>query len=378
MRATENSSASRNPKFLLRGRWVGPVLLLIVLLLSAVALELVSRAYWSGRRYVPFGQPGLVLYAFYPGLARIDALRPSRHDAYFDVLILGGSTLHPNFGAVGQALRERLLSKVPRKVRIFNLAFPGHTSRDAALQYAAVGESRFDLVILYHGLNDARANNVPPEVFKSDYSHFAWYAVLNVMRGYHGRAHLALPYSLHYVWTRIGVAGQMERYSPLEGPRDEWVRFGAAYRSKDAFETNLTSILDRARQVGDRVVLMTTVLYVPANYSFERFQNKQLDYQLHLTPLELWGEPKHVQGAVAAHNEVVRALARRYGDVVLVDQDRLMERGGRYFNDAAHFTVLGSAVFADHLVSARGVDPEEAGDERRNLLLQARTPDRRP
>ena len=352
MTAPRDSLASPTPRSARGRRWARLVLLPVVLLLSAAAAELTARAYWSFRGHVPFGRPGLILYAFYPGLSRIDALQPSRHDAYFDVLLLGGSSLHPGFGSVESALRERLSPKVLRRVRIFNLAWPGHTSRDGVLQYAAVGESRFDLVILYHGINDARANNAPPDVFKGDYSHFAWYDILNVMRGYHHRARFALPYSLRYLWKRIEVATHLGDYSPLEGPRNEWVRFGAEYRSRDALEDNLTTILERAAQVGDPVMLMTTVLYVPEDYSFERFRDRLLPYQLHLTPLELWGEPRHVQGAVAAHNAVVRELARRFPNVVLVDQARLMERGRQYFNDAVHFTVLGSAVFVDHLVSA--------------------------
>ena len=60
-------------------------------------------------------------------------------------------------------LREQLAYLGQRNVRIFNLAMPAHTSRDSWLKYAALRDARFDLVIFYHGINEARVNNAPPE-----------------------------------------------------------------------------------------------------------------------------------------------------------------------------------------------------------------------
>jgi hypothetical protein len=103
---------------------------------------------------------------------------------------------------VEQSLLEQLAFTGHRNVRVFNLSMPALTSRDGWLQYAAIGEGRFDLVMVYHGINDARANNAPPEIFREDYSHYSWYEIVNMLSAYHHRAHFALPYTVRYLGLR--------------------------------------------------------------------------------------------------------------------------------------------------------------------------------
>ena len=107
---------------------------------------------------------------------------------------------------------------------------------------------------------------------------------------------------------------------------------------------------------------MSFATWVPADYSYQAFRRKQLDYLLHHSPIELWGRREHVLAAVEAHNAVVRRLAREHPGVVFVDQARRMPEGGLYYNDPCHFTTLGSQRFAEHLVEALlPVLPVDAG-----------------
>ena len=355
--AAEADVARPNP--IARGRRSRFLLTLLIIFISVVCAELTARAYWRLRHRVPVRDPARILYAFYPELRRIDALRPTRDDEFFDILFLGGSALNSDWvpdldsawGQIGQQLREQLAYKGQRKVRIFNLAMPGHTSRDSWLKYATLAEARFDLVLVYHGINEARANNAPPQIFRPDYAHYSWYRVVNALASYHGRAAFALPYTLRYIAIGVQHALTKGRYVPTHSPREDWVRYGDVPRSAQSFRHNLSAVLDTAARRDDRVLLMTFATYVPDNYSRDAFLQKRLDYGLHLAPIELWGVREHVLATVAVHNEIVRKLATEHANVWFVDQARLMAGVPGYFNDPCHLTVLGSARFVENLLA---------------------------
>jgi hypothetical protein len=274
-----------------RGGWRKRlILILLSALLCVVSAEVAARAFWLILYGVPFRNPGRILYAFYPELQRVDTELPARSDKFYDILFLGGSSLHRDWGQVEQVLREQLAYNGHRRnVRIFNLAMPAHTSRDSWLKYAALGEARFELVLFYHGINEARANNAPPEIYREDYSHYSWYETINTLASYHGTTSFALPYTLHYLAIRIRHALTKDSYVPTHDPRKDWVHYGRDTRSAVSFKHNLGAILDLAKRRGDRVLLMTFATYVPKNYSLEAFKEKRLDYGLHLKPIEIWG-----------------------------------------------------------------------------------------
>ena len=232
-----------------RSAWLGASwrvrLLPLVLsaLLCVVSAEAASRAFWRFAYGVPLRDPGRILNVYYPGLRAVDWQRPSHGDEFYDILLLGGSTLHQNWGEVEQSLHEQLAYGGHRNVRIFNLAQTSHTSRDSLLKYIAVGEARFELIIVYDGINDARVNNVPPELFREDYGHYSWYEAVNALAPYHGTAHFALPYTLRFLAAGLRQAVAKGRYVPREAPREDWVQYGRDPRSAVAFEHNLSAIL---------------------------------------------------------------------------------------------------------------------------------------
>jgi lysophospholipase L1-like esterase len=256
--------------------------------------------------------------------------------------------MHHVWGEVEPALTERLAAAGVTQARIINFAVPAQTTRDSRLKYAALEDASFDLVILYHGINESRANNAPPDVFRADYSHYSWYDTVNTLAPYQGTARFALPYTIKYagVLARTGQG----RYVPVDEPRPEWVQYGRDVRTAASLEDNLTAILDLAQRRGDPVMLMTFAIHVPANYSRAAFDQHALDYRLHRLPLEVWGRPDNVVAAVAAHNAVVRRLASHRQGVLFVDQDALMEKSAHMFDDPCHLTIDGSVSFADHIM----------------------------
>lgn len=330
-----------------------PLSFLLFILLCVVSAEVAARAFWRfGLRYAaPFRDPGKVLYAYYPGLRIVDTERPSHDDEFYDILLLGGSTLTKGWGEVEQSLLEQLAASGHRNVRVFNLAQAAHTSRDSLLKYAAIGEARFELVVIYDGFNEARANNAPPEIFREDYSHYAWYEIVNTLAPYHGTTSFALPYTLRYLAIGIKQALKKDSYVPNMTPRKDWVQYGRNPRSAVSFKHNLGTILELAGQRGDRVMLMTFASYVPEDSSLEDFKAKRSDYGLQRVPIELWGAREHVLNTLAIHNEIVRSLAAEHEGVLFVDEASLMAGEPRYFNDVCHFTVIGSSKFVENLLA---------------------------
>jgi len=353
-----------------RRRWPALVSVLGIALLSVAALEVAARSFWRIEFQLSFRRPSHPLYAFYPELKFVDAAPPRHDDGFYDVLLLGESVLHHAWGEIEPALQEQLALAGQPNVRIFNLAVPAQTTRDSWLKYAALGAARFDLVMLYHGANEARTNNAPPEMFREDYSHYSWYAMVNALAPSHGTAVFALAYTLRYAAARARQRWAPDRYVPTNEPRAEWVEYGRKVRSVASFEHNVAAILALASERGDPVMLMTFATHVPANYSREAFVEKRLDYRLHKMPVETWGRREYVMAAVAAHNDVVRRLASEHKEVLFVDQAALMEGSARNFDDPFHLTIEGSVAFVEHVISVLRphlprVEAGNGGDARR-------------
>ena len=346
-----------------RARWVGLAKLALLILVYAVFAEVSARAFWDLKYDISFRNRSNVIYAYYPELRAVDEEPPSRGDGIYDVLLLGGSVLNRAWGTVEGELRDRLQVEGFRPVRIHNMARPAHTSRDSLLKYVALKESRFDLVVFYHGINETRANNVPPELFREDYGHYGWYQQVNALAPSHGTSSLAVFPTLRLCWIKLEQLVRSERYIARDAPRADWIRHGTAFQSAQSFEQNVEAIVALSGEREEKLMLMTFAIHVPANYSVAAFRDKQLDYSLHRDPIELWGERTNVVGAIDAQNEAVRAIAGGQPNVLCVDQARAMPRNARHFNDPCHLTGVGSAALVRNLlmVLVPSSNPREEG-----------------
>ena len=72
-------------------------------------------------------------------------MHPRHDDDRFDVLLLGGSALDPDWGSIESRLAEKLRADLGDRCRVYNLARPGHTSRDSLLKYRQLEKEEFDL-----------------------------------------------------------------------------------------------------------------------------------------------------------------------------------------------------------------------------------------
>jgi hypothetical protein len=324
--------------------------LVLVTVVTLVSGELGSRLFWNLRGGVPLTDPSRVLYSLYPGLRKVDKRQPRSDDLPFDVLFLGASTLHPDFGPIELMLKERLTRVLRRPVRTFNLAEAGHMSRDSVLKYRAVEQARFDLVVVYDNINETRANNCPPEVFREDYSHFGWYLSANAVAPYHGRARWALPMTCRFLVTVCQRLLWSDQMVSRGDPRADWLPYGQTVRSADSLRANLAEIQKLALAREEPLVLMKFATYFEPHYDQTKFKNLALDYCLHISPTDIWGPADQVQNAVAVHNEVIVDSARSHPEVIFVDQEAALEKTAVNFNDVCHFTAHGCEIFVETLV----------------------------
>ena len=320
---------------------------LLYLLTILLSLELASRLFWTIHHGVSFLSPNL-LYAFYPELEPVHSPSDDDPEDAIDILLLGGSVFHEDFSTVPSMLQRRLEAKTGRPVRIRNLARAAHTSRDSYLKYELLKDRKFDLVLFYHGINQARANNSPPAVFRDDYSHYSWYANIQRLQAHRESRYLVLPYTLVYLGSAVSERIGLTRHVPIQNPRAEWLVYGREVKTERSFRMNLEQILERAEERDEPVLLMTFATYVPSDYTHGRFIRKELDYAWHSLPIELWGVPTQVQDAVKKHNAVVEQLAREHG-TLFVDQDHLIPKTRTYFNDICHLTPRGGREFVSNI-----------------------------
>jgi hypothetical protein len=299
--------------------------------------EIGSRLFWCYERGAPLLTVDGLWYAYYPQLrsSGVEDTVISNTDETYDILILGGSTISEAFGTIGTDLGDRLQKKLARPVRVFNLAFAAHNTRDSLLKFRRLARQRFDLIVIYHGINDARMNNAPPDQFRDDYSHCAWYRHLNFLDEHPRLCKAALPFTLVYTYDRVAEVTGLRWFAPRLNPRDELTEFGRDIRTKGPFGANLEEIVSAAKGEGARVLLMTYAYHVPAGFSLDDPKGEHPGYASGQSSFGIWGKPAYVVKAIDEHNAAIRELATRHPEALLVDQYKLMPRSGQIFATAA-------------------------------------------
>ena len=295
----------------------------------------------------------------------------------FRVLGLGASNL-----VTGgfQSDFQRRLDESPRfrerglSVRFVSSGVPAQMSFDSLWKYQYWYRGYdFDLVVYYNGINDARANNYPPDVFRDDYTQFPYYRRFAPVFDWVDRHPLlsrsfgvTLGVSLYHRLA-VQLEPAFRREAPYNSPlEDPWLVEGADVKTGRVFQRNAEEVLRVARERGQKVLLLTFAYYVPDDYSNERFFAHQTDYSFSPDSVatEVWGIKENVAAAIEAHNEAIRRAARHHPEALFFDMARYMPRDREHFIDICHWTDRGREVFA------RGVLEAIAAHER-DLLAPA-------
>ncbi len=320
--------------------------IVIQLLLCVFILEGGSRLFWKVKQGVPLSRPGDVRYYYYPELLQENTSSRKLKDP-LRILVLGASAMHPDWGAVVSGIKEELMRRTRRDVVMINLARPGHTSLDSLWKYEWVEDVPHDALLVYHGINDARANNCPSEVFKPDYSHYSWYREINALRNTPRYArNLMFPFTLKVLLIRLHERAAPDAYLQIHEPRKDWLEYGMELKTSDSFASNLQALCLRAAQNDVPVFLGTFASWIPPNYSRAAFRERSLDYASHESFVEMWGTPDAVNAAINEHNNRAVDISNSGKDLHLVEIAESIQPGKQNFNDVCHFTVNGSAEAA--------------------------------
>jgi len=335
----------------------------LFLLYILILLEVGSRAYWSikgmgeGTNLPVFPGRSDWDIKFYEeiGKSGIMETETSRDDEQLDILFLGGSALdrvHRSLADKTKFMLELFEKAAGRPVRIFNLAEPAMTTRDSLIKYRLMHDygKVFDLVVVYHGINDARMNCCPPELFRDDYTHGAFYHQYQRMESYGWPLNIfTLPYTIEYTAIHIMDSKKLDFgfYVPRHRMKEDWVKFGTDIRTKKPFNDNLTGIIDLAAKRKERLCLITFASYIPSNYSVEDLKEGKLDYSPTKGPsaVELWGSVEGVVKAIDVHNDVIRSLADISG-VMFIDAAKDISSEGVNFHDVCHLSEEGKKRIA--------------------------------
>jgi len=324
----------------------------IFLLYLVVLLEIGSRAFWVvkyGLPVLPDQQDWYGLFYKELGLSKVLETDLKTDAEHFDVLLLGGSVLH-NFGHFlgedGGAIDAQLRPAAGMPVRTLNLAYHAMTTRDSLTKYRLMDawDKHFDLIVIYHGINDTRMNNCSGELFRDDYRHMVFYDQIERMEAQAPLLSvLQFPFTAEYAVTSL-----MDRASGFYLPsadvlNDSWTSHGTDIKTEKPFRDNLQAILDLARRRGEKVLLVTFPWYIPDDYTCEKYMAGQLDYAegMIIRPVEAWGTVPGVAKGLTVHNRVIRELAAANRDVLFVDIERVIPKEGTWYRDVCHLTMWG-------------------------------------
>lgn len=313
-------------------------------------LEMASRVYWKAVHNVPPFATGKIWEKNFPHFAQVyEQTRPENSTpGTCEALVLGPSVWAASCGDLKERFERGLSEKLGRPVRVSNLSVPGHTSRDALLQYRRLADRKFDLVLVYHGINDVFLNNIPEPLYREDYSHASRYRHIDALAEHPEHPYFVLPYTVRYLVCRWQEQLRLRRQ-----PGRDFLAEGETVRTGPAFERHLRELIDLARERGESVVLVTTPIYIPANYTDEAFEAKTLDYVRYLSILRTWGTTTSVPRAIGIHNDVVRKVALENSPhVALADVATTMPAEGRFFDDCCHFSTAGCERFTELLMGA--------------------------
>ena len=172
-------------------------------------------------------------------------------------------SLDEGWGDIGERLAAGFSEEPGQRARVHNLADPSQTSRDSYYKYLHLADKRFDLVVLYHGINEVRANNAPPDVFREDYSHYHWYREVNRVHARREIDVVAFPLVLSHAASRVWEMLGLVTYVPKDSPREDWIEHGSEIKTVPSFRHHVESIVDLARDRQEPLVLMTFAFHVP-------------------------------------------------------------------------------------------------------------------
>jgi len=317
-----------NPFFLYRHKKKELILLMICCVVCLVILELFSRILFANANRLPFTYSAEEM--IYPALFNI---KQNYTDKGVNILLLGGSVLFQN---------SKYFEKMGGRYgfTFYNAAYIAHTTLDSMYKYKYLVKNnlKFDYVIFYHGINDVRLNNIPPEFFQDDYSHYYYYKLINQTFKYKEPkfdlfVNSTLGYNLYNLFCRVYSLTRFRKteFIPYDIPVPELTKYGHVIKTKRSFLNNLTRIVEISK-------IQKATLITP----YFAFQPTYVNTEM--TPI--WGKPQNVVKGIIRHNEIVAEMQE---SLITINTDQISVSRSN-FKDICHFTDQGKKIFSELII----------------------------
>ncbi len=277
-------------------------------------------------------------YKYYPELHGISVRKLDLDQ--INILLLGASVMEDVRGDVRSKLERSLQANTEKKVNVYNLSKPAHSSRDSRTKMELLGKRPYDLVIFYHSINELRANCCPKEIFKTDYSHYSWYKETRLMLRHPEIGLTVIPYCLDYLFEVISGEGM----DPGK-IKNEWEPHCADFKSKESYQKNVEAIVG----LSERLLLVNYAIHIPEKYDSSMLDSFYTHTQFRSVPVELFGHPPVLASGIATHNAVLEAIVKNNTSCFGLPMDRLLTRSKANFNDVCHLTEAGAIEFVSYL-----------------------------
>ena len=260
-----------------------------------------------------------------------------------NVLILGASVM--------QYIRDSNTFDNKGTFKIYNLAQSGHTSSDSLnkLAYLTKKGFSFDYIVFYHGVNDAKLNNFPDDLFKDDYQQYSYFKFTNKIFNYGGMFNFILNSAL--IKNLMFSYYKLFYYEVEFIITPEWAKFGSNIKSKQAFNNFLTQFIAIARTQNSKIIIPLFAYNIPDNYSKQLFLDRKLGYSLNLNediPLDIYGTPKNVIKGINLHNELA---INSSNDFVVIINTTNISKDVSNFIDGIHLSESGKELLVDEITT---------------------------
>jgi hypothetical protein len=273
-----------------------------------------------------------------------DVLHQGKNPEAIRLLTLGGSAMFNR--RMSERVKNSLNKVANSSVEVMGGALRTHTSMSSVIKYRTLSKYKFDSVLIYHGINDLFVNNVYVDYFKSDYSHMVpWYR-----RNYLLDNSLILRVIYNNVFWGRRIFGTASWHLKYIYP-DKALENAMNFESERFFRRNLTTLVKEIKKDGAVPVLMTFAWTIPDHYTQDKFKAGKAGYassNFKNYPVELWGSVEFVSEGVRRHNKVIREVAEEF-NVLLLDQEKLLGKNLRWFEDICHLSEEGTDQFVQNI-----------------------------
>ncbi|MCF0051723.1 hypothetical protein LXM25_16775 [Dyadobacter sp. LJ53] len=301
----------------------------------------------------PFFQPAKYLESkYYPYIQPMQQAAVERTDDTRNILILGGSVVNTHWSRLEMRLDTLFQKAYPdiRKFNFFNVAMPGHNSRDNMVKYRLLKDQHYDLVIYYEAINENRANNVPPEMFYPDYSHIKWYDEINLLLLHPELNITVMPYAVHLLYKSVRDRLRHRNFVSNEQVDPTYAVYGKDIKTAKSYYHNISDIARLASEKHDPLLLVKYTTFFPTGVKLtgEAADKQYFTPCYMVSPVTTWGKPENVLKGVRTHNQVLERVHREQ-KTYFFDISAVMPKDSATFCDVCHLSEPGAQRFAKEL-----------------------------